>query len=584
MRPLIPLLLLLLIAPTAFALDTATRSVGPVHTWVESDLARFDPFWLHVKFVEGSEVALRDGRFAAGLQDLGAVHDALGNVLTIRPTFRGERTTMRQWKARGELASGRVGPDLSLWFDVEVPGGRAHLAAVLNALNALPEVEIAHPAPICETAALHGAAFDQVPVGLAPAARGTTPDFSAQQGYLYATPTGLDAPSAWARPGGRGASVKFIDVELGWTHEHEDFLAGNQFYEGGVNDPSYVAHGTAVLGEVIGANNGLGVVGFAGDASWGTVAITVGEWPTVPHYFQEAIDQLEPGDVWLIELQMYPPGRDATPMEWLQVNYDVIWTSCWALDIVCVEAGANGSQNLDAAFWGGIFDRDVRDSGAILVGAGTPTGRVAEWFTNYGSRIDVHAWGSQIVTTGYGDLYNGGSQSSWYTSAFGGTSGASPMITGSALCLQGIAKATLGAPLTPIELRSLLTSTGIPHLDPAKQIGPRPDLAAAADGLVDPAGVEAAPQNGGSGLLVQTPFTGAAEIRLRRPLAENGRLEINDVHGRLVRALPVSPAEAAAGLIWDGRDLRGAEVGSGVYWLRLTAGGTILTGRTVKVD
>ena len=83
-------------------------------------------------------------------------------------------------------------------------------------------------------------------------------------------------------------------------------------------------------------------------------------------------------------------------MEWVQVNYDVIWTSSWALSIVCIEAGANGSQDLDAELWEGVFDRDVRDSGAILVAAGTPTGRTADSFTNYGSRMDLHARGAAI--------------------------------------------------------------------------------------------------------------------------------------------------------------------------------------------
>ena len=125
--------------------------------------------------------------------------------------------------------------------------------------------------------------------------------------------------------------MKFIDVELCWTEDHEDFLYDNFFYEGGAGqDPGYEPHGTAVLGEVIGQENGFGVTGFASDVQYGVVAVTVGEWPNVPHYFQEAVDNLDEGDAWLIELQMYPPGKNATPMEWLQVNYDVIWTSSWA--------------------------------------------------------------------------------------------------------------------------------------------------------------------------------------------------------------------------------------------------------------
>ena len=44
---------------------------------------------------------------------------------------------------------------------------------------------------------------------------------------------GLGA-SAWAQPGGRGAGTKFIDVELGWALNHEDFNPFNRFYTGAI--------------------------------------------------------------------------------------------------------------------------------------------------------------------------------------------------------------------------------------------------------------------------------------------------------------------------------------------------------------
>jgi len=474
-------------------------SPDPATAWTAESLATFDDRWLHLKFIEGLDVQLVPAANASGFalrdltgRDLTEVNAQLENAVTIRSTFPGDRERFRRWKAIGEQASGRPGPDLGLWFDAEVEGGRDALAALLNALNSLDVIEVAHGAPICEPAAIHAPA----PVTLGPEFLAAsmspffTPDFTNQQTYLFATPTGLDAPSAWARAGGRGTGIKFIDVELGWIHAHEDFDPAKLFHNNGNNDPSsgYRDHGTAVVGEVVGVgDNGLGITGIADDAHWGTVGILIGEWPNVPHRFLEAVEALDPGDAWLIELQMFPSGRNATPMEWLQVNYDVIWTSSWSLNVVCVEAGANGSQNLDDASWGGVFDRDVRDSGAIMVGAGTPVGRVAEGFTNYGSRMDASAWGSSIVTTGYGDLYSEGPATTEYTAGFGGTSGASPMVTGSVLCIQGIALDTLGRVLAPAEIRQLLTDTGIPNLG-SRYIGPRPDLAAAVAAIDDMAG------------------------------------------------------------------------------------------------
>jgi len=476
-----------MLSSSAAALDGKTRPVSPVLDWNAESLQRFDASWLHLKFVEGSDfelvVAPSGQRFArADGPDLLDVNRVLAGAVTMRRTFPGDREKFRAFKARGEAASDQPGPDLSLWYDVELARDRATLADTLNALNALSAIEIAHPAPICEPAVVISAAPVSQLANTWPAVPGGTPDFTDLQDYLYDTPIGLDAPSAWAVAGGRGAGMKFIDVELGWDHEHEDFDPEALFYQGGA-DNGGSDHGTAVLGEVVGVANEFGITGFASEARWGTVGILLNEWPVVPHRFMEAVEALDSGDVWLIELQMFGPGG-VVPMEWLQVNYDVIWTSSWALNVVCVEAGANGSLDLDDESFGGAFDRDVRDSGAIMVAAGTPTGRIAESFTNYGSRMDVHAWGSRIVTTGYGDLYNEDSRETRYTSSFGGTSGASPMAAGSALCVQGIARQALGVPLTPVALRQLLHDTGIPHLG-TKLIGPRPDLGAAVEQLLN---------------------------------------------------------------------------------------------------
>ncbi len=585
-RPTLVVCLCLLAAPAAApALDLSTRPVGPVLEWRASDLERFDAEWIHVKFVEGSNAVHHGDRFTDGARPgVAEVNEALARagVQESRRTIpQHDRAVLRAKKARAELASGVVAPDLSLWFDVRVPGGRAQLARALNELNASPAIEIAHPAPIAEPAAI----FE--PRAVEPGAALVTPDFTSMQEYLYATPIGLDAPSAWAETGGLGLGLQFIDVELGWTENHEDFdFAGHFFHAGGVaEDPAYIDHGTAVLGEVIGDHNGFGVSGFAPDADYGIVAIHINEWPTVPHRFQEAIDALSPGDVWLIELQMYPPITNlATPMEWVQVNYDVIFTGVFADGVVCVEAGANGSQNLDAALWNGVFDRNVRDSGAILVAAGTPKGRDAEWFTNYGSRMDVHAWGSEIVTTGYGDLYTAGPLTTEYTADFGGTSGASPMVTGAALCLQGIAKAHFETAMSPIELRSLLAETGIPHVG-AKYIGPRPDLGAAVAELLTPT---SSPVRAGVSELrvvaAPNPFHASTTIHCSMPETGPAALAITDVAGRRVRTLLDGPVGAGSrSFVWDGRDDAGRAVASGVYFYRLQAAAKSGTGRVQVV-
>jgi len=567
--------LALLLAPTGVsALDLETRVVSPVRTWVASDLTRFSDQFVHVKFVEGSNVNLAGDRFTdnTGL-DLGAVHAAVGavKVAEIRPTFPHDRQTTRAWKATAEAKSGVIAPDLSLWYTIRVQGGAAAVAKLINDLNASRAVEIAHPEPIVETAVIR----DPRPIA-PPSPRAGTPDFTGSQGYLYNPPVGLDAPAAWGHVGGRGEGGKFIDVELAWTEDHQEFPQGTLFHVGGaVQNPSYIDHGTAVLGEVVGQHNGFGINGFTPAlAGWGVVAIHINDWPVVPQYFQEAVDNLDAGDAWLIELQMYPPETNqATPMEYLQVNYDVIFNGVWSRDVICMEAGANGTQDLDAPIWGGIFNRNIRDSGAIMVGAGTPNGLIAEWFTNYGSRMDVHAWGSAIVTTGYGDFYNEGTPQTHYTANFGGTSGASPMATGAALALGGIARAA-AIPFTPITLRTILHDTGTPYQG-TRIIGPRPDLEAAIARLlqtaaVNPPATVAVPWHIES---TPNPFTESIQFRLSVPTRQALRMGVYDVNGRRMRQLESPVTDGVRIIAWDGRNDQGSRLGSGVYFLKIDAPG-----------
>ena len=465
---------------TADAVDETNlkqRVVGPVLNYSADKLQTCSDCWIQLKFEEGTDIDIAGHHDFAkpvfverGGLDLQNVNRLIENAVEIEPTFSGDRERFRQYKQLGERKTGIEAPDLGLWFNVRFPASREIIADKLNAFNNLDAVEIAHPIP---------------EVGPAVFFPGSTPDFTAAQDYLYDTPFGLDAPAAWALPGGRGEGVKFIDVERGWFRDHEDFDQSKFFFDGmDSNNTNNFDHGTAVLGEVVGMNNEFGVVGFASDALWGTVAYPTSSHPNVADNFIEAAEALDPGDVWLIEIQMFPINSDPTPMEYLQANFDAIWTSSFVLEVICVEAGANGSWNLDSGVFNGIFDRDVRDSGAILVAAGRPFTLTAENFSNYGSRIDAHAWGSSIVTTGYGDLQNEPGVNADYTAGFGGTSGASPMIVGACLCLQGIQKAqNNGQVLTPVEMRALINSTGTPHQDSAREIGPRPDIAAAIEGL-----------------------------------------------------------------------------------------------------
>lgn len=89
-----------------------------------------------------------------------------------------------------------------------------------------------------------------------------------------------------------------------------------------------------------------------------------------------------------------------------------------------------------------------------------------------------------VATLDYGDLQGCDATRRKYTSTFGGTSSASPIVAGAALLVESIVKTEKGCPLSPPDLRALLVETGSPQTDGphgrAKQnIGPRPDLSGA---------------------------------------------------------------------------------------------------------
>jgi hypothetical protein len=108
-------------------------------------------------------------------------------------------------------------------------------------------------------------------------------------------------------------------------------------------------------------------------------------------------------------------------------------------------------------------------------------------FATYGSRIDVHGWGENIITLGYGNSFNGEHQleeDNNYTDTFGGSSGAGPIVAGAAASIQGIAFNRGLAPYDSIEMRTLLTTTGTAQThDLARNIGPLPNLRDAIDAM-----------------------------------------------------------------------------------------------------
>ena len=72
------------------------------------------------------------------------------------------------------------------------------------------------------------------------------------QRYLDAAPRGIDARWASSRSDGNGVNV--VDLEKGWTLNHEDPKAAAIDLISGRNH-AWRGHGTAVLGQLAGVDN-----------------------------------------------------------------------------------------------------------------------------------------------------------------------------------------------------------------------------------------------------------------------------------------------------------------------------------------
>lgn len=487
--------LLILMIVILFAADGARGASAPAQE-APVNYALYERNLIEVKFHDGPRIRLRNGvptdlsgPALQGPQALGALQAVSDGRWT--RTHRLDEATLDNMRAEGIVRSGRALPDLNHWFRLELPPGMEAAEAVTMFL-ALPEVEAAILAPT-------------------PAPPPFPPDYSSPnddnfdnsaslnrnvyQRYLDAAPAGLDFRFAWDGAGGTGDGIAICDVEYGWNEDHADLPAVTLL--GPDPDPSnptsWYNHGTAVLGQLGALDNGWGVTGMAPEA---TFYFAAADTETGGYNLAAAIttcaDELEAGDIILLEQQVAGPNatgdgqQGLVAVEWNKAAYDAI-VSAVANDIIVVQAAGNGSENLDDAVYrtgnGGHHPfKAENDSGALIVGSAnspytaTPRSRLSS--SNYGSTVDLQGWGRDIVTAGYGLYYDDEGENLWFTHSFGGTSGASPMVTAAAAIAQSTYVAKNGTPATPATVRTLLRQTGTPQAG-SENIGPQPDMKAA---------------------------------------------------------------------------------------------------------
>lgn len=460
-------------AQNALGLGTRAHEPAPLPdkpfaTWVDADHL---PGILQIKFEHGTDVRLRNGRFESGSQEAAPINELMQLAGAVpRRMFDQSEDWLETWRQAGEARSGSALHDLNLFYFIDVPEGSSG-ASLCDALNGFELVSLAWPAPRGEdpVAPLSPAA---------PAALGGTPNFQNAQTYLRPAPIGIDARFGNTFSGGRGIGTTIIDCETGWTDDHEDLAgkAAGQFT--GWTPANYPwDHGTAVLGEMIGESNGFGVQGICWDADVLMSTHTPDSGPqNIPGSVANAAAAAVEGDFIVVEIQCFGGAPAPFPCEFDPAIFATVQTAT-ANGVHVFAAAGNGGHDLDQAAYGGAFDLQVKDSGAVLVGATDGQQLVTAGFSNYGSRVTSNGWGDDVATTGYGDL-QGGPVTQEYTAFFSGTSSATPIVTGAGVILNSVHREAFGSDLDPLALRSLLADTGTPQVS-GGAIGTRPDLQSA---------------------------------------------------------------------------------------------------------
>ncbi len=431
-----------------------------------------------VKLAEGTDAELRAGELVSRAgTDLGAVARWFRTARAEPLVGSVPRAQLDAWHAHAcaVLPAGRRPGHLGLWFRLRTDGVAAS-EALIAALRSEPLVEHVHPEGRFVPASAEAPRLDDIPP--------TTPSFTALQNSHDPTPLGHGARLVAGVFGARGQGIGLRMIEESYFLGHEDvgkLVAANFLGPVPIPDAFQSRHALSGCSIVCADRNIYGITGLADLVAPKFIGMDVSGG--FESSLALALANSQPGDVVLAVLMLLVPGLGPgtwLPVEFLQSVFDATLTVTANGRHVVVPAG-NGNRSLDDPALFGRFDRNFRDSGAIMVGASNAGALQRASFSNWGARIDAHSWGAQVVSCGYGDLFwpnNDDLQA--YTQLATGTSSATPHIAAVVAAIQGACKRQLGQVLTNQQLLAILRTHGATTPD---VIGRRTDLAAAFQAL-----------------------------------------------------------------------------------------------------
>ncbi|MEL1243763.1 S8 family peptidase [Flavobacterium sp. DGU11] len=399
-----------------------------------------------------------------------------------------------------------------------------------------------------------------------------TPNRQPLQTYLNSS-AGVNMIYAWDM-GLNGQNINIRDVEYGVNLDHEELNERNvsHFMEispDASND--FTEHGTAVFGIVYADKGSYGISGMAHGAN---EMILFTEYPSTGYNrinaITQAIGNSTEGDLIIYELQMTGALGDYCPAE-----YDhVVWNLTKAatdVGIVIVAAAGNGHEDLDDPLYQSYRNRG--NSGAIIVGAGTNNAQHNRLdFSTYGSRVDVHAWGQGVYSSGYGDVAQVGGDFNQSYTMFSGTSSATPIVASCVAVLQSYYHGLTGEYLTGPQMRELLIATGTPQGSATEDthIGPIPSMENAIAEIAN---------------MLGTPTVSKASFSVypnpvqdRLTLTSNGfsgtaKAEVYNSLGQLVNSVVIEG---------NGQQIDFSNFSKGIYIVKVTDGETTVSKRVIK--